>query len=68
MSKFSRESLPKIISLRVSEEQDELLQAYAKQMGLRGKSDVLRLALDYWLEHAPEARGPRPPRKGQSGS
>jgi hypothetical protein len=56
MPKFSRESFDRMLSLRVTAEQDRLLEHLAQELGLRGKAEVLRRALDYWLEHAPEAR------------
>jgi hypothetical protein len=56
MPRFSRESFDKMLSLRVTVEQDKLLGRLARGLGLRGKAEVLRRALDYWLEHAPEAR------------
>jgi predicted DNA-binding protein len=56
MPRFSRESFDKMISLRVTADQDQLLERLAQELGLRGKADVLRTALDYWLEHAPEAQ------------
>jgi hypothetical protein len=60
MPRFSRDPLRKMISLRVTEEDERLLTDLAEQLGLPGgKADVLRTALDYWLEHAPEARQAR---------
>jgi hypothetical protein len=46
-----------MLSLRVTEEQDRLLGELAQALGLPGgKAEVLRRALDYWLEHAPEVK------------
>jgi hypothetical protein len=56
MPRFSRKPFQKMVSLRVTAEQDQLLAALALALGLSGKAEVLRKALDYWLEHAPEAR------------
>jgi hypothetical protein len=57
MPRFSRNPLKRMISLRVTEEDDQLLGDLAQTLGLPGgKADVLRKALDYWLDHAPEAR------------
>jgi hypothetical protein len=56
MPRFSRDPLAKMISLRLTEEQDQLLADLAEVLGLSGKADVLRKALDYWLEHAPQAQ------------
>jgi hypothetical protein len=57
MPRFSRDPLTKMISLRVTEEDDRLLGELAQALGLPGgKADVLRKALDYWLENAPEAQ------------
>jgi hypothetical protein len=56
MPRFSRDPLQKMISLRVTAEQDQLLADIAGVLGLPGgKAEVLRKALDYWLENAPEA-------------
>jgi hypothetical protein len=57
MPRFSRDPLAKMISLRVTQEQDQLLGELAEALDLPGgKAEVLRKALDYWLEHAPEAQ------------
>jgi hypothetical protein len=56
MPRFSRNPFQKMISLRVTREQDRLLEGLAAALKLSGKAEVLRKALDYWLEHAPEAR------------
>jgi hypothetical protein len=57
MPKFSRDPLQKMISLRLTQEQDQLLTEMANTMGLAGgKAELLRKALDYWLEHAPVAK------------
>jgi hypothetical protein len=45
-----------MLSLRVTGDQDRLLGELARELGLSGKADVLRRALDYWLEHAPEVK------------
>jgi hypothetical protein len=46
-----------MLSLRLTREQDQLLGELAGALGLAGgKAELLRRALDYWLEHAPEAR------------
>jgi hypothetical protein len=56
MPRFSREPLEKMVSLRLTADQDQLLADIARALGLAGgKADVLRQALDYWLENAPEA-------------
>jgi hypothetical protein len=63
MARFSRkESFDRMLSLRVTAEQDQLLEHLAQELGLRGKAEVLRRALDYWLEHAPEVRRAAPRR------
>mgnify|MGYP001579821736 CR=1 len=46
----------KMLSLRVTNEQDAELEKIAGELKLSGKSEVLRVALDYWLEHAPDAQ------------
>jgi hypothetical protein len=56
MPRFSRDPLQKMISLRLTQEQDQLLAEMAHNLGLSGKAELLRKALDYWLEHAPEAQ------------
>jgi hypothetical protein len=46
-----------MLSLRVTPEQSRLLEELAQNLGLPGgKAEVLRKALDYWLEHSPEAK------------
>jgi predicted DNA-binding protein len=67
MPRFSRESFDKMLSLRVTAEQDQLLEHLAQELGLRGKADVLRRALDYWLEHAPEAQTGKKARRKEEG-
>jgi hypothetical protein len=58
MPRFSREPLRKMISLRLTEEDDRLLADMAVVLGLPGgKADVVRRALDYWLANAKEAKG-----------
>jgi hypothetical protein len=54
-----------MLSLRVTAEQDKLLGELAERVGLGGKAELLRRALDYWLEHAPQAQeqGKREPKK-----
>ena len=64
MPRFSRQPFQKMISLRVTREQDQLLGELARGLGLSGKADVLRRALDYWLENAPEAQQARPKKEG----
>jgi hypothetical protein len=68
MPKFSRDPLTKMLSLRVTREQDQLLGELAESLGLvGGKAEVLRKALDYWLENAPEARRAQGARRGEEG-
>jgi hypothetical protein len=46
-----------MLSLRVTQEQDQLLSQLAEALGLAGgKAELLRRALDYWLEQAPEVK------------
>jgi hypothetical protein len=59
MPRFSRDPFTKMISLRVTEGQDQLLGRLAEVLGLSGKAEMLRKALDYWLENAPEAAAAR---------
>ena len=46
------ETRGKMLSLRVTGEQNEQLETIARQLKLRGKAEVLRRALDFWLENA----------------
>ena len=65
MSPFRRERPPrrdKILSLRVSGEEDQMLEELRQRLGLANKVDVFRQALDYFVANAPEAQ----PRKGKS--
>jgi hypothetical protein len=56
MPRFSRDPLSKMISLRVTPDQETYLEQLAAALGLPGgKAELLRKALDYWLENAPEA-------------
>ena len=56
MPRFSRDPLTKMISLRVTPDQETYLEQLAAALGLPGgKAELLRKALDYWLENAPEA-------------
>src|SRR5262249_48248284 len=49
MPRFSRDPLTKMLSLRVTQEQDLLLDALAEALELPGgKAELLRKALDYW--------------------
>ena len=57
MPRFSRDRVEKMVSLRLTGEQDRLLTDLAAGLGLPGgKAELLRRAVDYWLEHAPEAQ------------
>lgn len=59
VSGFSREALPnreKMVNVRVTGEEKLTLRALAPLLGARGQSEVVRLALDYYLEHSPDAR------------
>jgi hypothetical protein len=59
VAKFSREERAKrdrIVNVRCSEEEKDLLAGLAPLLGVRGQSDVLRLALDYFLARNREAR------------
>ncbi len=54
---FRRDPLLKVLSLRVTREQDQLLGDLAESLGLQGgKAELLRRSLDYWLAHSPEAQ------------
>ena len=46
-----------MITLRATPDEDQLLADLAETLGLRSKADVLRAALDYFMEHAPEVQG-----------
>jgi hypothetical protein len=59
MPAFRRERPPrreKMLSLRLTDEEDQLLGELQEQLGLRAKVDVLRQALDYFLANAPQVR------------
>jgi hypothetical protein len=59
MPGFSRESRPVRSAMNVfrsTPEEKVMLQAVAKPLGLRGPSEVIRLALDYFFENNPEAK------------
>ena len=45
-----------MLSLRVTTEEDELLQRLADELELDTKAGVLRRALDFWLENDPKAK------------
>jgi hypothetical protein len=68
MPRFSREPFAKMLSLRVTAEQDRLLGELAEALGLAGgKAELLRRALDYWLENAPEVKKAGRQREGTKG-
>lgn len=50
---FSRRPDPrdKMLSLRVTTQEKDRLESIARQLDCRGTSEVLRLALDYWIEN-----------------
>jgi hypothetical protein len=50
-----------MLSIRITDEEDELLEELRQRLGVDAKVDVFRQALDYFLEHAPQARA----RKGK---
>jgi len=60
---FSRDADPPArdatISLRVTAEQDAALTAIAERLQLPGKSELIRRAIDYWLQNAPDASSRR---------
>lgn len=56
---FSRDRKPVrgvVLTVRVTEDEKNLLAALAGPLGVRGQSDVVRLALDFFLEKSPEAK------------
>jgi len=62
VARFSRENRDILVSLRVSASEDAFLEDRMEALGLKSKVDVLRIALDYWAEHAPEASQPKKPK------
>ena len=59
MPGFAREKKPArggMISLRVTEDEKTFIEALAEPLGVTSQSDVLRLALDYFLANSPEAK------------
>jgi len=64
MGKFSRDAAREVtMTLRLTREQSELLEQLRQRLQLATKADVMRTALDYWLDHAPETREAK--RKGK---
>lgn len=60
MSDFSRSPRrASTIVVRITDEQKDLIQGLVESLGLRAQSDVVRLALDYFLSHSPEAKSAR---------
>jgi hypothetical protein len=58
MSKFRTEKPePRghLVTLRLSAEQNEILTQAAEQQNV-SKGELLRIALDYWLEHSAEGK------------
>jgi hypothetical protein len=45
-----------MLSIRITDDEDRLLEDLRQRLGLDAKVDVFRQALDYFLEHAPQAR------------
>lgn len=45
-----------MINVRATAEEKRQLKMLAQSLDVRGEADVVRLALDYFLEHAPAAR------------
>jgi Ribbon-helix-helix protein, copG family len=43
------------VTLRVGTKQNEVLTALAESLG-KSKGEVVRVALDYWLQHSPEGK------------
>jgi hypothetical protein len=46
----------KMLSIRITDEEDRLLEDLRQRLGLDAKVDVFRQALDYFLENAPHAQ------------
>lgn len=54
---FSRKpARTEAINVRVTAEQKAILTGLADALGVVGQSEVLRVALDYYVKHSPEAR------------
>lgn len=45
-----------MITLRATPDEAEWIDEVATKLKLRGRADLLRLALDYWQANAPEAK------------
>jgi Arc/MetJ-type ribon-helix-helix transcriptional regulator len=58
MSTFDkpRERLTVLVNVNMSKSQVEALDRIVTTLGYRGRSDVLRAALDCYLKHTPAAR------------
>ncbi len=57
---FASERVARVTTLtvRITKTQDQVLTRAAKALKIH-RADVARLALDYWLRHAPEAEAVR---------
>jgi Ribbon-helix-helix protein, copG family len=58
MPQFDREPdiRDMVITFRLTKPEAEWITATAKRLGLRGRADLIRIALDYWQMNAPEAK------------
>lgn len=57
MPQFSRKpKLTTMVGVRLTDEQRQVVDGLAATLGVRGASEVFRIALDYYLEHSKEGR------------
>jgi hypothetical protein len=66
MFRFNREPMKHVITFRVTDSGDAALEQMRKHLRLDSKTDVLRAALDFFAENAPDLaplRKGRPPKK-----
>lgn len=57
MTSFRRrpQAREKTVSVRMTSDQADLLLAVAQRLGMRGVSDVIRAAIDFYLGHDQDA-------------
>lgn len=48
----------KLIGFRATDAEHAAVADLAKRLGLRGQSDVMRMAMEYFLAHCAEAKTP----------
>lgn len=59
MRRFSRadqQPRDKVMMFRVSDEEKEFLEGIAARLELRSSSELIRVAIDYFLEHSQDGK------------